>query len=409
MGLIIRDGVIYSGGGNSNADVDPGITLTQAEYDALSDEEKVNGLYYITDGYSGGHASNIEFNNTNSGMVATSVQGAIDELSDKVDHAGASINDNAVNTEETWSSSKIQKTIENITVSGEGSGSAITTAYDNSTSGLSAGSVQGAIDEIAGEYLPLSGGTLNGDLTLKKHDNGKSVIEKGHTTSADYGTQIYDFDKDENYVALMLRANYDLAAKAMLTDGTSYYRLYGEHNKPTANDVGALPLTGGTLSGNEVFLTNGYGRVQSSSDAATMNTFDTPKDMNNRRSFAVNNHNYKSNIIDALQLTDILNGTVKEYRLYGEHNKPSGSYTGNGSATERRINIGGIGRTLYIYASNGYSCNVDNNGAISHADTNTQIVSLLRNELRFVEGELIIATTNDRCNENGRIYYYEVK
>lgn len=84
MGVIIRDGVIYSGGGNSNADVDPGITLTQAEYDALPEEERLNGLYYIIDGYSGGEASNIEFNNTGTTIVATNVQAAIVELEKKI-------------------------------------------------------------------------------------------------------------------------------------------------------------------------------------------------------------------------------------------------------------------------------------------------------------------------------------
>lgn len=47
MGMIYKKGVPYSGGiGGDNS-----ITLTQAEYDALSKEEKNNGtVYYVTDG-----------------------------------------------------------------------------------------------------------------------------------------------------------------------------------------------------------------------------------------------------------------------------------------------------------------------------------------------------------------------
>ena len=79
MGVIIRDGVIYSGGGNS-ADVDPGITLTQAEYDALPEEERLNGLYYITDGNSSIMATSIGFDNDISKLEADNIQDAIDEL-----------------------------------------------------------------------------------------------------------------------------------------------------------------------------------------------------------------------------------------------------------------------------------------------------------------------------------------
>lgn len=40
-------------------EIDNGIDITQAEYDALSDEEKMKGTYYITDGVGGSGSSNI--------------------------------------------------------------------------------------------------------------------------------------------------------------------------------------------------------------------------------------------------------------------------------------------------------------------------------------------------------------
>ena len=44
MGVIIKNGIQYSGGNNS-------VVLTQAEYDALSEAEKKNGkIYFISDG-----------------------------------------------------------------------------------------------------------------------------------------------------------------------------------------------------------------------------------------------------------------------------------------------------------------------------------------------------------------------
>ena len=59
--------------------------LTQAQYDALSEAEKNNGMtYYISDGEGGGGgsttAAQVSYSNTQSGLSATNVQGAIDEL-----------------------------------------------------------------------------------------------------------------------------------------------------------------------------------------------------------------------------------------------------------------------------------------------------------------------------------------
>lgn len=45
MGFIIKNNITYGGGGNS------GVELTQEEYNALSEEDKLDGtIYYITDG-----------------------------------------------------------------------------------------------------------------------------------------------------------------------------------------------------------------------------------------------------------------------------------------------------------------------------------------------------------------------
>jgi len=76
MGLIIKNGIRYFG--------DNSVELTQAQYDALSQEEKLNGTtYYITDGQNITTASAVSYNNTASGLTATNVQGAIDEVDEK--------------------------------------------------------------------------------------------------------------------------------------------------------------------------------------------------------------------------------------------------------------------------------------------------------------------------------------
>ena len=71
------------GGGDSS------ITLTQQEYEALSEEQKLDGLYYTYDTkriykngvqYGASDAEDIGYNNAESGIQATTVQGAIDKV-----------------------------------------------------------------------------------------------------------------------------------------------------------------------------------------------------------------------------------------------------------------------------------------------------------------------------------------
>ena len=78
----IDDGLIGGGGDSS-------ITLTQQEYEALSEEQKLDGLYYTYDTkriykngvqYGASDAEGIGYNNAESGIQATTVQGAIDKV-----------------------------------------------------------------------------------------------------------------------------------------------------------------------------------------------------------------------------------------------------------------------------------------------------------------------------------------
>ena len=84
MGTLYRNGIPYVGSGGAG-----GVEVTQAEYDALPTSEKMNGsIYFITDGsVSYPTASQMRYDNTESGIPSTSVQGAIDELNNGLMHA----------------------------------------------------------------------------------------------------------------------------------------------------------------------------------------------------------------------------------------------------------------------------------------------------------------------------------
>ena len=77
MSYIIKNGIAYAG----NA-----VTVTQAQYDALSEAEKKNGtVYYIYDSDALLDASDVSYDNTSSGLSAANTQAAIDEISSDVE------------------------------------------------------------------------------------------------------------------------------------------------------------------------------------------------------------------------------------------------------------------------------------------------------------------------------------
>jgi hypothetical protein len=79
--------------------------------------------------------------------------------------------------------------------------------------------------------LSKNGGELNGDLYIKKTNNGYVMISKNHSESADYGLDIFDYDSKGNRARLSLKAN-DKTENAigLSINSGPYHRLFGEHN-----------------------------------------------------------------------------------------------------------------------------------------------------------------------------------
>lgn len=77
----------------------------------------------------------------------------------------------------------------------------------------------------------------------------ESRVYKNASATADYGTTIADYDSAGKRDTLTLCRNGALGNKLCISvensDGTrSTYYLYGEHHKPTAEEIGALPADG---------------------------------------------------------------------------------------------------------------------------------------------------------------------
>ena len=96
----------------------------------------------------------------------------------------------------------------------------------------------------------------------------------------------------------------------------------------------------------------------------------------------------------------------KSYIIYGEHNKPNGTYTGNGSATQRSIDIGGIGSALQINYSNNCFAIVTATGAYIKDGTTSRNLSLT--EVSLTSGKLVMATTDKVINGTEAIHYWRL-
>ena len=108
------------------------------------------------------------------------------------------------------------------------------------------------------------------------------------------------------------------------------------------------------------------------------------------------------------QKVSFLDTNQNVYNIYGEHNKPSGSYTGNGSSATRTIDIGGVGNILYITSPYGFGFVTADGGFFIQAsyDTSSYVVSYSSSYIKFVDGVLTIKTSNSYVNSSSYAYTY---
>lgn len=192
-----------------------------------------------------------------------------------------------------------------------------------------------------------------------------------------------------------------------------YIGTYASDNGWTGWDS-FLPLTGGILSGDltttgTLFAANKKTALYASTKAAALRVKDSPDSDLKGRELAVYDTN--TDVANSLKLWsfDHTSGGSGSngYVIYGTHNKPSGSYTGNGSATSRTIETGGLGKFLMVYAGATFII-VWAYGAIQFHSSNKAMNYFGQSELKFVDGTLTIATSNSYANGNGATYTYQV-
>src|SRR5690554_3277755 len=159
------------------------------------------------------YASTVAFHNTTSGLTATDVQAALDELATQIGGLSDTLVDNGdgTYTHTTVAGDTVTidaNTVDVTVVDGvytflDGAGATITTidtnasavAYDNATSGLAAATVQEAIDAIVGLAGGLSDDLVdNGDGTYTHTTvSGDAIIIDANTVSVTVAGGVYTF------------------------------------------------------------------------------------------------------------------------------------------------------------------------------------------------------------------------
>lgn len=100
-------------------------------------------------------------------------------------------------------------------------------------------------------------------------------------------------------------------------------------------------------------------------------------------------------------------GLMKEILHTG--NKPSGSYTGNGSAAARTIDTGGIGKVMIIWSNTNTTIAVVTHNAGALCKTETTVKALKNSACAIsANGALALVTDDITLNANGVTYNYQV-
>ena len=208
-------------------------------------------------------------------------------------------------------------------------------------------------------------GELSFNLGFSGFEKANLRVLKNGSATQDFGTTFQDTNIDGEKLNLIIssnefkhNANKGFAFK--LSDSSKDYKIYGEHFKPTANDVGALSINGGTISGSLKVL-NGYGELCAENTNIAIRHFSTVGDNSNYSDLFVSHTNPLNGRVK-LRVND--NGTLKLYSLYGEHNKPTPAAigaptaTGSGASGTWGISISGNAATATKATQDGNGANI---------------------------------------------------
>lgn len=124
----------------------------------------------------------------------------------------------------------------------------------------------------------------------------------------------------------------------------------------TAAQAGALPISGGVISGKSVGLASGYGSIASDKNCTTIIAKNLTDSADNSRQIYVTNSGYTPKVDDSIFLHDTIDGVAKKYNIYGEHNRESTripyiqtrTYKGTGSGKKVTLTFDFVPKIVFI-------------------------------------------------------------
>lgn len=374
--------------------------------------EPPNDEYWMLSMESGSDsAEEVTYDNTTSGLEATTVQSAIDEIATapKVPEGVTYINFDETGEEEVEIIPTDADTLGGNPPEYFATAQSVTDIIEGTQSVGNAEKVNGItlyksfteIDSSFSNQTPL----LDVIKGMAQYSQLTVTIYGGSTAIYPNSNGVLEIIKDHIY-------NYVVATftEKKAANPQRYYLIAQPANNDITGWLGFLPLTGGTLSGNVTI-------EGTNSSSAALWISRIYEEVLHKLMLYMNND---GGVTLGLQIDGewisrfIMNpdGSIgryngKIYNFFDESNKPAGTYTGNGDATARTIDTGGIGSVCCVYGGGNYGI-VTVNGGFFSSYNSTSVSAILQAECKFVEGVLTIASTNAMINASGQSYGYQV-
>ena len=284
-----------------------------------------------------------------------------------------------------------------------------------------------AFKNIDDKAVSKAGDTMTGDLYVNKlypsillgDSGGKGaqtfIQNANHIT---WITTRNDIGVGDNYRGIIVGdaesySNLKSAVKVVekINGGAvQYYNIYGEHNKPTADDVGArsntwmptpadvgaVSKTGDTISGKVTIENTGFQTQLKIKRTGSTLGVAIPFENDNGLLGAIG--------MTAKGAVTFVGSSDTSKLLFSEVNKPTGTYTGNGSAESRTVQTNGVGKFVYIQSSQGVAILTGTTGVCW--DT-SGVRSIPYAEGHFADGIITIASDDPVLNMNGVAYGYQ--
>lgn len=171
-----------------------------------------------------------------------------------------------------------------------------------------------------------------------------------------------------------------------------------------------LPLDGSKpMTGNYFKWFNGYNALNGSEvHSAIVSCADKNDSLAGEYSaIVVYNKNAESGFDNKAIFQIYNNGVFANHDILHTGNKPTGTYTGNGSAEQRIIQTGGIGNEILILGA-GWVSLISNGMGFSVQLATNQVAGITGVDCYCVNGDFNITTTREAINSAGIEYIYRV-